>query len=163
MRVGTFVRGAVERCLFSRPASRAHLIEQWACRAQDYFETRNGMAGADYSSKFSAWLAHGCISPRFVHAEAQRYERERVKNKSTYWLTFELEWRDFFRCDPPPPLLLLLSLPLTLLYSPFAESPPPPSYSSPYQRPRVSPQGSWRAPRPAHRGGWLWLRAGSSA
>jgi hypothetical protein len=103
MRVGTIVRGAVERCLFSRPASRTHLTEQWAWRAQDYFETRNGMAGADYSSKFSAWLAHGCISPRFVHAEAQRYERERVKNKSTYWLTFELEWRDFFRCDLASP------------------------------------------------------------
>ncbi|KAJ1474529.1 hypothetical protein T484DRAFT_1831989, partial [Baffinella frigidus] len=28
---------------------------------------------------------------------AKRYEKERVKNKSTYWLTFELEWRDFMR------------------------------------------------------------------
>jgi deoxyribodipyrimidine photo-lyase len=27
-----------------------------------YKETRNGMVGADYSSKFSAWLAMGCIS-----------------------------------------------------------------------------------------------------
>ena len=29
-----------------------------------YKETRNGLIGADYSSKFSAWLALGCISPR---------------------------------------------------------------------------------------------------
>ena len=62
-----------------------------------YFETRNGMIGADYSSKFSAWLAHGCLSPRYVHAEVKRYEKEREANKSTYWLIFELIWRDFFR------------------------------------------------------------------
>jgi deoxyribodipyrimidine photo-lyase len=30
-----------------------------ADRLRIYFETRNGMIGADYSSKFSAWLAHG--------------------------------------------------------------------------------------------------------
>jgi len=44
----------------------------------------------------SPWLALGCISPRRVWKEAQRYEKERAKNKSTYWLIFELTWRDFF-------------------------------------------------------------------
>ena len=62
-----------------------------------YFETRNGMLGADYSSKLAPWLAHGCISPRLIADECGRYERERVKNKSTYWLVFELIWRDFFK------------------------------------------------------------------
>ncbi|MEM1093707.1 MAG: DASH family cryptochrome [Bacteroidota bacterium] len=62
-----------------------------------YKETRNGLLGADYSSKFSAWLAAGCISPRALYYEVKRYERERVKNNSTYWLVFELLWRDFFR------------------------------------------------------------------
>ncbi len=62
-----------------------------------YKETRNGMLGEDYSSKFSAWLSLGCLSPRLVYAEVKRYERERVKNDSTYWLIFELIWRDFFR------------------------------------------------------------------
>jgi deoxyribodipyrimidine photo-lyase len=46
-----------------------------------YFDTRNGMLGADYSTKLSPWLAAGCVSPRRVHAEASRYEAERVKNK----------------------------------------------------------------------------------
>ena len=32
-----------------------------------------------------------------VHAEVKRYEKERESNKSTYWLIFELIWRDFFR------------------------------------------------------------------
>jgi deoxyribodipyrimidine photo-lyase len=62
-----------------------------------YKETRNGMVGADYSSKFSPWLALGCISPRFIYAEIKKYEKQFVANDSTYWLVFELLWRDFFR------------------------------------------------------------------
>lgn len=62
---------------------------------KDYFETRNGMIGADYSTKLSPWLAHGCISPRCVAAECKKYEEQRVANKSTYWVVFELLWRDF--------------------------------------------------------------------
>ena len=62
-----------------------------------YKETRNGLLGADYSTKFSAWLANGSLSPRVVHQQVQAYEAERTKNKSTYWLTFELLWRDYFR------------------------------------------------------------------
>jgi len=62
-----------------------------------YKQTRNGMLGADYSSKFSPWLALGCLSPRFIYEQVQQYEQERVKNDSTYWLIFELIWRDFFR------------------------------------------------------------------
>jgi deoxyribodipyrimidine photo-lyase len=62
-----------------------------------YKETRNGLVGMDYSSKFSPWLALGCISPRTIQEEVKRYERERKKNESTYWLIFELIWRDYFR------------------------------------------------------------------
>ncbi|MFD2571454.1 DASH family cryptochrome [Spirosoma soli] len=62
-----------------------------------YKDTRNGMLGEEYSSKFSAWLALGCLSPRLIYGEVKRYEEERVKNDSTYWLIFELIWRDFFR------------------------------------------------------------------
>ncbi|KAM3096241.1 DASH family cryptochrome [Phormidesmis sp. 146-35] len=62
-----------------------------------YKETRNGMLGGDYSSKFSAWLAHGCLSPREIYWQVQAYESQRVKNDSTYWLIFELLWRDYFR------------------------------------------------------------------
>ncbi|MEO1403801.1 MAG: DASH family cryptochrome [Cyanobacteria bacterium J06635_1] len=62
-----------------------------------YKETRNGLLGADYSSKFSPWLALGCLSPRRIYEEVQHYEAERTKNDSTYWLIFELLWRDYFR------------------------------------------------------------------
>ncbi|MEB3340425.1 DASH family cryptochrome [Okeania sp.] len=62
-----------------------------------YKETRNGMLGANYSSKFSPWLALGCLSPRYIYEQVQEYEYQRVKNQSTYWLIFELMWRDYFR------------------------------------------------------------------
>ena len=61
-----------------------------------YKATRNGLLGANFSSKFSPWLAHGCITPRQIHEEVERYEDRRFDNKSTYWMKFELIWRDFF-------------------------------------------------------------------
>lgn len=65
-------------------------------RLARYKFTRNGLRGAEYSSKLSAWLANGSLSPRLVHREVRRYEEERKKNVSTYWLIFELTWRDYF-------------------------------------------------------------------
>jgi deoxyribodipyrimidine photo-lyase len=62
-----------------------------------YKETRNGLLGADYSSKFSPWLAQGCISPRWIHQQIKAYEQLNGANESTYWLIFELLWRDYFR------------------------------------------------------------------
>jgi deoxyribodipyrimidine photo-lyase len=66
-------------------------------RLRVYKETRNEMLGANYSSKFSAWLSFGCLSPRYIYEEVQKYEQKIIKNDSTYWLIFELLWRDFFR------------------------------------------------------------------
>ena len=66
-------------------------------RLQHYKQTRNGMLGESYSSKFSPWLATGCLSARTVVAETLRYEAERTANESTYWLRFELLWREYFR------------------------------------------------------------------
>lgn len=63
---------------------------------KDYKNTRNELLGSDYSSKLSAWLSIGCISPRRVYEEVKRYESEKIANESTYWLIFELLWRDFF-------------------------------------------------------------------
>ncbi|EDQ89735.1 uncharacterized protein MONBRDRAFT_16910 [Monosiga brevicollis MX1] len=62
-----------------------------------YKDTRNGLVGGDYSSKFSPWLAHGNLTARWIYHEVKRYEQERTENTSTYWLIFELLWRDYFR------------------------------------------------------------------
>jgi deoxyribodipyrimidine photo-lyase len=61
-----------------------------------YKETRNGMIGENYSSKFSPWLALGCISSKMIYHEIKKYESAHVANESTYWLIFELLWRDYF-------------------------------------------------------------------
>ncbi|MFO0357280.1 MAG: DASH family cryptochrome [Sphingobacteriaceae bacterium] len=62
-----------------------------------YKDTRNGMAGVNYSSKFSPWLALGCMSPRLIYHELKQFEQQHGSNDSTYWLFFELMWRDYFR------------------------------------------------------------------
>ncbi|MGC1206050.1 MAG: DASH family cryptochrome [Flavobacteriaceae bacterium] len=62
-----------------------------------YKKTRNGLVGKDYSSKFSAWLANGSISPRIIYWQVILFEKEHYKNESTYWLIFELIWRDYFK------------------------------------------------------------------
>ncbi|SIR38052.1 DASH family cryptochrome [Maribacter ulvicola] len=62
-----------------------------------YKKTRNGLIGTDYSSKLSAWLANGSISPRTIYWEVKKFEKEIVKNQDTYWLIFELIWRDYFK------------------------------------------------------------------
>ena len=66
-------------------------------RISKYKLTRNGLLGKDYSSKLSSWLANGSISVRYVYMQIKKYEEEIEKNESTYWLFFELIWRDFFK------------------------------------------------------------------
>lgn len=70
----------------------------WETKAvATYKKTRNGLIGADYSTKFSPWLAQGCLSPKRIYQEIKTFEEQEVANDSTYWVIFELLWRDFFR------------------------------------------------------------------
>jgi deoxyribodipyrimidine photo-lyase len=62
-----------------------------------YKLTRNGLIGTDFSSKFSPWLANGSISAKTIYWEIVKYEQQIGKNDSTYWLIFELIWRDYFK------------------------------------------------------------------
>lgn len=62
-----------------------------------YLDTRNELLGWDFSSKFSAWLSAGCLSPKYIYQKIQEFEKEFGSNQSTYWLYFELLWRDYFR------------------------------------------------------------------
>jgi deoxyribodipyrimidine photo-lyase len=81
--------------------------------------------GLNFSSKFSAWLSQGCISPRRIYSEIKRYEREVVANESTYWVVFELLWRDFFRFSfkkHPKAYFLLNGLGQQALYTQFDPS-----------------------------------------
>ncbi len=61
-----------------------------------YKKTRNGLGPGDYSSRLSKWLAAGTIRAEEVGSAILVFEKQVCKNESTYWLLFELLWRDFF-------------------------------------------------------------------
>jgi deoxyribodipyrimidine photo-lyase len=48
------------------------------------------------STKFSAYLAIGALSVNRIMNEVKKFELNYVKNDSTYWIYFELLWRDYF-------------------------------------------------------------------
>ena len=62
-----------------------------------YKQVRNAIDGWDNSCKFSPWLANGSLSPREVLHWVHEYELKCVKNESTYWIYFELLWREYFQ------------------------------------------------------------------
>ncbi|KAI8613537.1 DNA photolyase, FAD-binding/Cryptochrome [Chytriomyces sp. MP71] len=62
-----------------------------------YKETRNGLVGSEYSSKLSPFLAFGTLTAITVYKHLRAYEGQHSSNESTYWLFFELLWRDYFQ------------------------------------------------------------------
>ncbi|MCV2402927.1 DASH family cryptochrome [Marinomonas sp. C2222] len=61
-----------------------------------YKEVRNALDGWVNSTKFSPWLAQGSLSPRQIKAALTQYEEQHGANESTYWIYFELLWREYF-------------------------------------------------------------------
>ncbi|WP_194435541.1 DASH family cryptochrome [Vibrio fluminensis] len=64
--------------------------------ASSYKQTRNELDGKECSTKFSPWLANGSISVRQVMEMLANYEKRNGSNDSTYWIYFELLWREYF-------------------------------------------------------------------
>lgn len=62
-----------------------------------YKDTRNALVGENYASFFSAPLALGSLSVRSLWQQIVDFEQQVAANDSTYWLKFELLWREFFR------------------------------------------------------------------
>lgn len=66
-------------------------------RAPDtYLEERNEFSAAKAGTHFSLPLALGTLSPQKILQELQRYEDLHGESKSSYWIKFELLWREFF-------------------------------------------------------------------
>jgi len=85
-------------CEVSEPNAQRHLAQYFQrCLPHTYKATRNGLMGLDYSSKWSPFLALGTISARQIYAALHEFEREHGANEGSYWLWFELLWRDYFR------------------------------------------------------------------
>ncbi|WP_285164486.1 DASH family cryptochrome [Shewanella goraebulensis] len=64
--------------------------------ASDYKQTRNALDGFEHSTKFSPFLAIGNVSARALWSQLKQYERIHGANESTYWIGFELLWREYF-------------------------------------------------------------------
>lgn len=79
-------------------AALAHLAQYLARHLpHSYKRTRNGLLGLDFSSKWSPWLATGALSPRQAWAQLRQFEAMHGASDGSYWLWFELLWRDYFR------------------------------------------------------------------
>ena len=83
-------------------AGEKHLKHYFANNfALTYKQTRNQPMNwspeQHFSTQFSPWLACGALSAPMVYAELKRFEAEHGANDSTYWIWFELLWRDYFR------------------------------------------------------------------
>ncbi len=78
--------------------AQAHLAQYFARRLpHSYKATRNGLSGTDFSSKLSPWLATGALSAAQAIAAIRGFEAEHGANDGSYWLWFELLWREHFR------------------------------------------------------------------
>ena len=62
-----------------------------------YKEVRNELDGLENGTRLSPWLAQGSLSPRRVVQRLRAYEQLEGANDSTYWIFFELLWREFFQ------------------------------------------------------------------
>ena len=78
-------------------AAKAYLADYFSdATAQHYKQTRNALMGQRFSTQFSPYLASGAISPVEVVAALQQHEQQFGSNESTYWIWFELLWREYF-------------------------------------------------------------------
>lgn len=62
-----------------------------------YKATRDALYGTDFSTGFSRFLWSGALSPRSIDHALRVFEKQRGANESSYWIRFELLWRDYFR------------------------------------------------------------------
>jgi deoxyribodipyrimidine photo-lyase len=74
-------------------------LQQYFSRglANSYKATRNTLSAVDDSTKFSPWLARGSLSAPQIAQALKAFEAQHGANDSTYWIYFELLWRDYFR------------------------------------------------------------------
>ncbi len=78
-------------------AGLGHVLNYFAgTQALIYKEQRNDLSAWTHSTKFSLWLAQGSVSVREITDQLRRFEQRHSANESTYWILFELLWREYF-------------------------------------------------------------------
>ena len=114
--------------------------------ANSYKATRNNLSAADDSIKFSPWLALGSLSAPQIDQALKAFEAEHGANDSTYWIYFELLWRDYFRF-------------LHLKYGPrlYRASGLNGSAKPPHNAKALSAGAVAKPERPGNQGNWLYI------
>lgn len=74
--------------------THSYFKSDWPSR---YKLLRNDLDNWHHSTKFSPWLALGCISAREIVSQLRDYEARHGANDSTEWIYFELLWREYFQ------------------------------------------------------------------
>jgi deoxyribodipyrimidine photo-lyase len=77
--------------------NRLHTYFNHPDAVDSYRESRSDLSGDLYSTKFSAWLAQGCLSPKTIYQELKKYEERYRDSKSTQELVYNLLLRDHHR------------------------------------------------------------------
>ncbi|GLP96971.1 DASH family cryptochrome [Paraferrimonas sedimenticola] len=78
-------------------AGFTHLSGYFASRrACRYKTTRNAIDDASASTRFSPWMAQGCVSSRMAADALAGYQKDFGVNDDNDWIYFELLWRDYF-------------------------------------------------------------------
>ena len=72
-------------------------LERYYVGATNTMRKGKSAIGRDATTKFSPWLAHGCVSARRIYHLVEKLERQRRASDATGWLKHELVWRDYLR------------------------------------------------------------------
>jgi len=79
-------------------AAAHHRFSQYLQQHLSHYKlSRNQLIGADFASFLSIPLSRGTLSARQAWQLVQHYEQQYGQNESSYWLRFELLWREYFR------------------------------------------------------------------
>ncbi len=61
-----------------------------------YLDERNEFEASKAGTHFSCLLSQGLLSPQHILSKLQAFEDQHGASKSSYWIKFELLWREFF-------------------------------------------------------------------
>ena len=92
--------GAAHHCKVAAEAQALRHLDNYIWQQKHilhYKQSRNALFGDNYASFVSTPLALGTLSVRWLWQQIEQFEQQVTTNESTYWLKFELLWREFFR------------------------------------------------------------------
>ena len=81
----------------TEPAVLARVTQYLQQHLSHYKLSRNALIGEDFASFLSIPLSRGTLSVRRAWQLIRQHEQQFGQSESSYWLRFELLWREYFR------------------------------------------------------------------